>query len=214
MSNQSKDERKNRLIIIGASGHGKVVADIALLNGYEDIVFLDDDESIKMCAGFPVIGKTSDAHILDGDKIVAIGNAIIRQRLMADIKTVTLIHPSSVIGRNVELGEGTVVMAGSIINPETKIGKGCIINTASSVDHDCEIGDYVHVAVGAHVCGTVLVGNRAWIGAGTTVSNNVSIAGDVVIGAGAVVVKDITEAGTYMGVPARKVEKRAQIETF
>lgn len=214
MNNQNKERKENRLIIIGASGHGKVVADIALLNGYEDIVFLDDDESIKRCAGFPVIGKTSGAYILDGDKIVAIGNAIIRQRMMADIKTVTLIHPNAVIGRNVEIGEGTVVMAGAIINPETKIGKGCIINTASSVDHDCEIGDYVHVAVGAHVCGTVLVGNRAWIGAGTTVSNNVSIAGDVVIGAGAVVVKDITEAGTYMGVPARKAEKRAQIETF
>lgn len=193
------------LIIIGASGHGKVVADIALLNGYEDIVFLDDDESIKMCAGFPVIGKTSDAHILYGDKIVAIGNAKIRQRLMADIKTVTLIHPSSVIGRNVELGEGTVVMAGSIINPETKIGNGCIINTASSVDHDCEIGDYVHVAVGAHICGTVSVGDRTWIGAGATVSNNIEIGSDITVGVGAVVVNDIKESGTYIGVPAKPI---------
>ena len=205
MNNQNKERKKNRLIIIGASGHGKVVADIALLNGYEDIVFLDDDESIKRCVGFPVIGKTSDAYILDGDKIVAIGNAIIRQRMMADIKTVTLIHPNAVIGRNVEIGEGTVVMAGAIINPETKIGKGCIINTASSVDHDCQIGDYVHVAVGSHICGTVSVGNRTWIGAGATVSNNIIISDDVIVGAGAVVVKRIYVSGTYIGIPARHV---------
>ena len=205
MNNQNKAEKKNRLIIIGASGHGKVVTDIALLNGYEDIVFLDDDESIKECGGFPVIGKTIEAQVLEGDKVVAIGNATIRERMQTDMRTVTLIHPNSVIGRNVEIGEGTVIMPGTVINAEAKIGKGCIINTNSSVDHDCFIGDYVHVAVGSHICGTVSIGHRTWIGAGTTVSNNINIVADVVIGAGAVVVKDIMEAGTYLGVPAKRV---------
>ena len=77
----------NRLIVIGASGHGKVVADIAVLNGYEDIVFLDDDESIKECAGFPVVGRTQDAKALEGDKIVAIGNAEIREKIQKEIVT-------------------------------------------------------------------------------------------------------------------------------
>ena len=193
----------NRLIIIGASGHGKVIADIAVKNGYEDIIFLDDDESIKECAGFPVIGKSKDAKDLDGDKIVAIGNAAIRERIQKEIETVTLIHPDAVIGRRVEIGKGTVVMAGAIINTDTVIGDGCIINTAASVDHDCFVDDFSHIAVGAHLSGTVVVGTGTWIGAGATVINNVNICGKCMIGAGAVVIKDIDEPGTYIGVPAK-----------
>lgn len=193
----------NKLIIIGASGHGKVISDIAVKLGYEDIVFLDDDDSIKECAGFPVVGKTSEAKNIEGDKIVAIGNPSIRGRIQEGLSPVTLIHPAAVIGRRVNIGEGTVVMAGAIVNSDTTIGKGCIINTSSSVDHDCSIGDYVHIAVGSHVCGTVQIGNNTWIGAGSTVINNVNICDSCMIGAGAVVVKDIIEPGTYIGVPAR-----------
>lgn len=192
----------NRLIIIGASGHGKVIADIAVKNGYEDIVFLDDDESIKECAGFPVVGRTQDAKALEGDKIVAIGNAEIREKIQKEIETITLIHPDAVIGRRVSLGKGTVVMAGAIINSDTVIGDGCIINTAASVDHDCIVEDFSHVAVGAHLCGTVHIGKRTWIGAGATVSNNINVCNDCMIGAGAVVIRDLIEKGTYYGIPA------------
>lgn len=214
-------EKHNKLVIIGASGHGKVVADIALLNGYRDIVFLDDDESIKECAGFPVIGKTYEAKNIAGDKIVAIGNAKIRERIQNTIDTVTLIHPETVIGRNVEIGEGSVTMAGAVINTYSQIGKGCIINTGASVDHDCQVGDFVHVAVGAHLCGTVNVGNRTWIGAAVVVSNNINVCSDVMIGAGAVVVNNIDIEGTYIGVPAkmfgennRKVLKNKALEAI
>ena len=193
-----------KIIIIGASGHGKVIADIAVKNGYEDIVFLDDNEKINECAGFPVVGKTSDAIQMDGDKIVAIGNADIREKIQKDIKAVTLTHPSAVISRRVEIGEGTVIMAGAVINSDTVIGKGCIINTGASVDHDCRLGDYVHVSVGAHVAGTVNIGDRTWIGAGATVKNNIDICDGCMIGAGAVVVSDIIEKGVYMGVPAKR----------
>ena len=194
-----------RLVIIGASGHGKVIADIAIRNGYEDIVFLDDDENVKECAGFPVIGKTVEAKKMDGDKIVAIGNAKVRERIQEDISgVITLIHPDAVISRRVEIGEGSIVMAGAVINSDVVIGNGCIINTGSSVDHDCKIADYVHVSVGSHLSGTVDVGKSTWIGAGATVSNNVNICGDCMIGAGAVVIKDIDKSGTYVGVPARE----------
>lgn len=194
-----------KLIIIGASGHGKVIADIAIRNGYEDIVFLDDDENVMECAGFPVIGKTSEAKGMGGDKIVAIGNPKIRERIqewLSDV--VTLIHPDAVISRRVEIGEGSVIMAGAVINTDVAIGKGCIINTGASVDHDCILGDYVHVSVGSHLSGTVHIGERTWIGAGATVSNNVNICGDCMIGAGAVVIKNIDKPGTYVGVPARE----------
>lgn len=192
-----------KLTIIGASGHGKVVAETARLNGYDEIVFLDDDPSARSCGGYPVEGKT-DAPV-EGDIFVAIGNAKVRERLTAGRKPVTLIHPAAVVAKDVEIGAGTVVMPGAIINPGAKIGSGCILNTASSVDHDCEVGDFVHIAVGAHLCGTVKVGRSTWIGAGATVSNNVEICGGCMIGAGAVVIDDIKEEGTYVGVPAKKI---------
>ena len=197
-----------KLAIIGASGHGKVIADIARRNGYSEIVFLDDVESIHECGGYTVIGKSSEAGTIDADVIVGIGNSDIRKRIQESIpheKMVTLIHPDAVIAEDVEIGAGTVVMAGAVINPGVGIGKGCIINTCSSVDHDCEVGDYVHISVGSHLCGTVSVGSGTWIGAGATVSNNISICPDCMIGAGAVVVNDIQESGTYVGVPAKRV---------
>ena len=197
----------NRLVIIGASGHGKVIADIAVKCGYQDIVFLDDNEKVKECAGFPVIGKVSDAVTMNDDKIVAIGNAEIREIIQSKLSNlVTLIHPNAVVSRRVEIGEGTVIMAGAVINSDVIIGKGCIINTGASVDHDCKIGDFVHVSVGAHVAGTASIGRNTWVGAGATVSNNVSICDHCMIGAGAVVVNDVVNSGTYVGVPVRKIK--------
>ena len=194
-----------KLVIIGASGHGKVIADIAIKNGYEEIVFLDDDELRKECAGFPIVGKTNDANKIQGDKIVAIGNAKIRERIQGVLNdVVTLIHPSAVISRRTKIGEGTVIMAGAVVNSDTVIGKGCIINTGATVDHDCIIHDYVHVSVGTHVAGTCEIGKRTWVGAGATISNNVGIYGDCMIGAGAVVIKDIEKPGTYIGIPAKE----------
>lgn len=196
----------NRLIIVGASGHGKVVADIAKLSGYRDIVFLDNNPEIKECAGYPVLGPDTMVKDLEGDLFIAVGNAEIRRRLMdreAGRSFPVLIHPSAVIAEGVKIGDGTVVMAGTVVNPDTKIGKGCIVNTSSSIDHDCVVEDFSHIAVGAHLCGTVHVGKGTWIGAGATVSNNVDICGNCMIGAGAVVVKDIKEPGTYVGVPAK-----------
>ena len=195
-----------RIIIIGASGHGKVVADIAVLNGYRNIVFLDDDTSVKECAGYPVVGKSIEAPDAY-EMFIAIGDADKRKRLMeryAGRKFPVLIHPNAVIAHGVEIGEGSVVVAGAVINPSSKIGRGAIINTTSSVGHDCVLGNYVHVAPGSHLCGTVIVGDGTWIGAGATVRNNINICDGCMIGAGAVVIKDIDEPGTYIGVPVKK----------
>lgn len=201
-----------RIVLVGASGHGKVCAGIAKLNGYIDIRFLDDNPQIKKCSNYDVVGPSSDFYQYindDTEFFVSIGDHKIRKKIqemieMAGGMMARLMHPKSVISESVSMGLGTVVMAGAIVNAETSIGKGCIINTASSVDHDCIIGDYCHIAVGAHVCGEVNVGNSSWIGAGATVSNNVNICGGCVIGAGAVVTKKIVESGTYIGVPAKK----------
>jgi len=202
-----------RLILIGASGNGKVCADIAKLVGCTDIVFLDDNPNLKQCGRYKVIGKTDEARNLDGDIFVAIGDCVTRKKFCQayEGRLMTLIHPDAVIAEDVEIGIGSAVMAGVVINSGTAIGKGCIVNTSSSVDHDCKIGDYVHVAVGAHLSGTVTVGENVWIGAGSVINNNVSICGDCVIGAGAVVTKNISDQGTYVGVPARRITKDMDI---
>lgn len=202
----------NQLIIIGASGHGKVIADIARLNGYIDIAFLDDDNSKAECNGYPVIGSVDKAKIyIDSDFIVAIGNAKIRELIQESLinyglNVVTLIHPDAVIAERIQIGKGTVVMAGAVINSATSIGNGCIINTCASIDHDCVIGNYVHVSVGSHIAGTVEVSDRTWIGIGASVSNNITITSDCIIGAGAVVVNSINIKGTYVGVPCKMIK--------
>lgn len=203
----------NRLIIIGASGHGKVVADIAKLCVYREIVFLDNNPELKECSGYPVLGPDTMTAELEGEIFIAVGNSEIRQKLMyrdAGREFPILIHPSAIIAEDVRIGEGSVVMAGSVINPGAKIGKGCIVNTSSSIDHDCAIGEYCHVSVGSHLSGTVELGDHVWIGTGATVSNNVNICSDVVIGAGAVVINDVKESGTYVGVPIRKMDSKVK----
>lgn len=202
-----------RIVFVGASGHGKVCAEIAELSGkYDEVLFLDDDTSITECGGHSVVGISADFNkYLADDAVffVSIGNCAIRKRIQEEIedvggKVATLIHPESVISKDAEIEAGTVVMAGAVINAGTHIGRGVIVNTSSSIDHDCVIGNYIHVAVGAHICGTVKIGGDCWIGAGSLVSNNVNICGCSRIGAGAVVIKDIDEAGIYVGVPAVK----------
>ena len=199
---------KDKLLIIGAGGHGRVVADIAEATGkYSEIAFLDDGV-IEKIPRFPVLGGSAIAveKKTEYEVIVAIGNSKVRNKIMEnlDVDFAILIHPAAVIGSEVSIGEGTVIMPGAIVNTGSNIGKGVIINTASSVDHDCEIGDYCHVAVGAHLCGNVQVKEHTWIGAGATVIQGTEICDNCMIGAGAVVVKKIEEAGIYVGVPARR----------
>jgi len=199
-----------KIIIIGASGHGRVVADIAKKCGYDEIIFLDNDPNISTCAGYLVLGADSMVGQLEGDLFIAVGNGQTRKKLMkreVGRSFPILIHPNAVVADDVEIDCGSVVMAGSVINPGVKVGNGAIINTCASVDHDCKVGDFVHVSVGAHVAGTVSIGENTWIGAGATVSNNVNICGGCMIGAGAVVIKDIEEEGTYVGVPAKEMSK-------
>lgn len=204
---------KNKLLIIGASGHGKVVADIAIkMNRWREITFLDDDEKLKSVMGIKVLGKTTEIHkyINDYDIFVGIGNNDTRKMIQMKLEEQNasipvLIHPNSIIGMDVEIGKGTVVMAGTVINPSVKVGKGCIINTASTIDHDSVIDDFVHISPGVHLAGMVKIGEKSWLGIGSTVINNINIVGECTIGAGSVVVKDITKSGTYIGIPAKQI---------
>lgn len=198
-----------KLVIIGAGGHGKVIADIALKNGYTDIVFVDDNSKGE-CMGFPIVGTSSDVEKLKNantEFVIGIGNNAVRKTFAEkfDLNWATLIHPSAQIGVNVSVGKGTVVMAGAVINVCASIGEHCIINTCAVVEHDNVINDFVHISPNAALGGTVHVGERTHIGIGATVKNNIDVCPDVVVGAGAVVVKNTSLSGTYIGVPARKI---------
>ena len=198
------------VIVIGAGGHGKVIADIIIKSGDRVIGFLDDGCTEKNILGYPILGKTEDClKYKDKEFFVAIGNNTVRKKISEKynmLKFYTAIHPSAVIAMDVEIGEGSCVMAGVVINTSARIGKHCIINSGSVVEHDNKLADFVHLSPGAVLCGTVSVGECTHIGGGATVKNNTNISGDTVIGVGAAVVKDIDISGVYCGVPARIVK--------
>lgn len=202
---------KDKLIIIGAGGHGKVVADVAQnMNTYKEIFFLDDSAQGETL-GIPIIGNSEQCNewIDEADYFVAIGDSRTREKFILNLEKMnasiaTLIHPKAVVSSYATIGKGTVIMAGAVINAGTKIGQSVIVNTASSIDHDNTIDDFCHISVGAHLAGIVKVGKHTMVGAGATVINNIEICDNCMIGAGTVVTRNIVEFGTHVGVPARK----------
>lgn len=200
------------VVIIGASGHGKVIADIIVNSDDKVLGFLDDADDVqgKKIIGFPVLGKIADFdNYRDCEFVIAIGNPYIREKISNElpVKWYTAIHPMAVISSlDVEIGEGTVIMANAVVNPSARIGKHCIINTGAIVEHDNILEDYVHLSPNVTLAGIVNVGKSTHIGAGSCTKQVLNIASNCIIGAGSVIVKDITESGTYVGVPARKIK--------
>lgn len=205
----------SKLLILGAGGHGKVVAEIALLmKKWNGVSFLDDDADLKQVIGIPVIGKLKNYELFK-DKykyaFVAIGNSKLRLKLLERLSQAgfiipIIVHPFSAVSQTSHLGEGTVVMAGAVINASAHIGKGCIVNTCSSIDHDCILDDGVHISPGAHIGGKVDIGLCTWICIGSSVANNIKIGNHVVVAAGAAVIKNIPDNLMVAGVPAKKIK--------
>lgn len=199
-----------KVVIIGAGGHAKVIADIIVKSGDEVIGFLDDnEEQPNRILGFPYLGKIENVNKYSDECsfVIGIGSNSVRKQIAEtyDVNWYLAVHPRASIALGVTIGEGTVIMADALMNTDAHIGKHCIINTGAVVEHDNQIGDYVHISPGAVLCGTVTVGELAHVGAGATVRNNLSVCGDVIIGVGGIVVKDITKPGVYVGVPVQKL---------
>ena len=200
-----------KLAIVGASGHGKVVAEIAELNGWAVCFFDDAFPSLTQLEHWPVVGNTQtliESMEEFSAAFIAIGNNVIRQAKQYSLQEFglefpVLIHPSAQISRYATIESGTVVMAGAVINPFAKIGGGCIVNTSATIDHDCEINDGVHISPGAHLAGGVKVGSLSWVGIGACVRQYLTIGEAAMIGAGAVVVSDVVDKTMVKGVPAR-----------
>lgn len=205
------------LAILGASGHGKVIADSAEQTGWDQIVFFDDAwPSLQANGRYVVAGDTEALLKRLGEYqgvIVGIGNNAIRMkkhRLLAEhgAPLASIIHPSACISPHAHIGPGTAVMANAVINTDSRLGLSCIVNTGATIDHDCMIGDGVHVCPGAHVAGGVEIGNDSWIGIGSCVRQSIVIGRNLMVGAGAAVVSDVPNGCTVVGVPARVVEKQ------
>ncbi len=195
------------ITIYGASGHAKVVIDIIKSNDDSVIEVIDDNASIISIMGHTV-NIPEDKNYKE--VIVAIGNNLIRRRIVENIKasySKAIIHKTACIGSEVSIDIGTVIMARSIINAAVVIGKHCIINSGSIIEHDVRLGDYVHISPGAIVTGGVIVGEGSHVGAGAVILPNVKIGKDVIVGAGAIVISDVDDNTVVIGNPARILRK-------
>lgn len=204
------------LLILGAGGHGKVVADTAAATGqWKKIAFLDDRHpSLKAVLDWPVLGNLKDAKKFlpeyDGF-CIAIGNNNLRIKLLKSyldqgFSAPCLVHPTAYISPSSSLGPGCVVFAQGVVNPGTQVGKGGIINTGASVDHDCTLDEGVHLCPGVRLAGEVNIGQQTTLGTSTAVIPQINIGSRVMIGAGSVVVTDIPDHSTAAGVPAQLIK--------
>jgi sugar O-acyltransferase (sialic acid O-acetyltransferase NeuD family) len=204
-------DQKRVLALLGASGHGKVIADAALVSGWDDVVFFDDRwPALNINGRWPVVGDTrmllERAYRFDA-AVVSIGNCRIRldkqlELQAAGVSIATVIHPHACVSPFAHIGAGTVVMAGAVVNVDARVGDAGIVNTGATVDHDCVLAQGVHISPGAHLSGDVKVGVRTWVGVGAAVRQGITIGDDVMVGAGAVVVKPVESRATVVGNPA------------
>lgn len=201
-----------KLAVIGAGGHGKVVAELAAALGtYGEIVFLDDRAQGSV-NGFPVIGTTllleNSLSPEQFDIVVAVGNNRIRRQIAEKAAALgfslpVLIHPGAYVSPSATVGQGSVVMAKAVVQAGSVLKDGVIVNTAATVDHDCLLDAFVHISPGAHLSGNTHIGEESWIGTGACSRQQIRIGSRATIGAGAVVVRDVSDGMTVAGNPAK-----------
>lgn len=206
---------KERVAIIGAGGHAKVVASTLLAQGYNVIGFYDDNSQKwgESILGIPIIGPVSDltSATCDG-AIIGVGDNRVRKQLaeQMDLDWVTAIHPFAWVHPDVLVGVGTIICAGSIVQPGAKIGAHVILNTKASVDHDCVVGDYVHISV-AHLAGAATANEGAFLALGSTVLPGLHVGAWALLGAGSVATKDIPPGSIAVGNPARVIKSAVEV---
>jgi UDP-perosamine 4-acetyltransferase len=204
----------SRVVVIGTSGHAKVIIDMLQEIGQMEIVGCtagNRAEASPSVLEVPVLGDDSVLPELYSSGVrkafVAIGDNRRRGNVMRDVtalgfELVTVISRQAIVSRRVKLGVGVAVMPGAVINVSTEVGDGSIINTGATVDHDCRLERLVHIAPGTNLAGFVTLGEGAFLGTGTSVIPKISIGPWAIVGAGTVVIKDIPGSVTAVGVPA------------
>lgn len=211
-----------KIVIIGSSGHAKVIIDAITKGRHYEILGLLDDfrEQGETTLNIPVIGKVRDAEIYtDCSFIIAIGDNKHRHQIYSKLMELRLnyinvIHPSAIIGQEVDLGVGNFIAAGAIINSGTTIGNHCIINTGAQLDHDNVLHDFVSIAPKAALAGNVVIEKGSYIGMGANVIEKITISRHTVIGAGSVVNRSVPRFKVAYGNPCKEQRNRELSETF
>lgn len=201
--------------LYGASGHGKVVAEILEKNGAGISGVFDDNPAVTRLLDYPVLGAFApDRFPAAAQMVVTVGNNRIRRRIAQQVSApfATAIHPAANLSVRSSIGAGTVVMAGVSVNSGTVIGQHAILNTNCAVDHDCELGDFVHISPNAALAGNVKVGEGTHIGIGACVIQGIIIGRWVTIGAGTVVITDVPDYAVIVGNPGRIIKYRKDQE--
>ena len=173
------------LLILGAGGHGKAVAESALLSGdWQQVLFVDDRwPALQESFGLPVVSDVAGlAKLIDKahGAIAAVGNNLVREQWcvaieQAGIELVSVVHPRAYVSASVVLGAGTAVMALAVVGVDAHVGRAAIINANATLDHDAVLGDFGHLGVGVQIAGGVHVGARAWLQAGCSAGYNVVV---------------------------------------
>jgi sugar O-acyltransferase (sialic acid O-acetyltransferase NeuD family) len=200
--------------VYGASGHGKVVAEVAIASGQRVHGFIDDAPLSpgERVLGLPIAGGLEWlARRAQQSKItvaLGVGNNHARSQVAKhcrelDIPLMTLVHPSAVVSPSAIIGCGTVAMARAVVNAEARIGDGVILNTGAIVEHDCTVGDFAHLSPNSAMGGASSLGQMSWLGMGAVIIHGVNVGDDTIVGAGGVVIRDLPDAVTAVGVPAR-----------
>lgn len=195
------------MIVIGASGHAKVVIEIAEAMGKTIEMVYDKDVTKVKLFQYPIMHTSK--FDMDAPFIIAIGNNATRRHYAGLLKlkaSEVLIHPTAIVSPKAVIGNGSVIMAGAIVNADAQIGKHVIINSGAVVEHDCVIGDFSHISPNASLAGGVLIGEETQIGIGATVIQGVTIGNKVLVGAGAVVIRSIEDHDKVAGVPAKTIK--------
>lgn len=197
----------------GASGHAKVIIELAELLSLPIGGLVDKNPDLKELLGYPVSIKEPEINGKENSLVISIGNNQIRKKIAQnlDVNFITLIHPHSNISKRASIGEGTVVMGGVSVNSSSKIGKHVILNTNCSVDHDCVIEDFVHISPNVGLAGNVIVREGSHVGIGASIIQGIKIGKWCTIGAGSVIIKDVPDYATVVGNPGRII-KYAEIK--
>ena len=217
-----------RIVIVGTSGHAKVVAEIVEREAKCAVAGLVDSfrPAGESAFGYPILGSERELPALAASEgvsgvLIAIGDNWQRARMARDIakrapqlRFVCAVHPAAIVARDVELGPGSVVMPGAVINPGARLGAHCIVNTGATLDHDCKLADYASLAPGAVLGGNVTLDEFAAVMLGAHVVHRRRIGAHAVIGAGALVLGDVPECAVAYGVPARVVRPRKEGEPY
>ncbi len=203
------------LYVVGAGGHGKVAAEAAESTGrWSEIVFIDQKyPELERCGVWPVVGGSLDEVApAASDYFIAIGDNLTRYRVFKAFEEqgfnpVNIVHSSAFVSRHSQVAKGSLICSGAVLGVGAVISECCVINTSASVDHDCVLGKSVHLSPGVHLAGAVSVGDFSWLGTGVSTKQVVRIGANVVVGVGAAVVSDLDQAGVYIGVPAKPIQR-------